>query len=508
MDIINEYANKCGIQLIGVSRPLMSLKKNCTVYLKNNTLVISIYNLINRLLMIKKIKFINNNSFVDSNNIIIDQVMQFFNASRFWSLINTIANQIIFVSKNHKIERDQLNDIKASNMHFVSLSKYVSNGLDVSLYLENRYNINHNKNKSHYQNLGISQLAIDFEKEKRFWKKLIMDTNSIMYGTHEKWSSKVIPAFAAINEIGGVSFLWQTSFYEFPNPSASVFSDIYFCSSPGLVSTEIKSGSDIKYLVSVGYIFDNHYKDLKPKAIALRNKLHKKGVNKIISFFDGGSSQDKRWGFSNHSLQEDYKFWLEKLLTNQWLGLIIKSKKPGSLPSRLENISELLNKALLTGRCYLIGEANHLDKDLKTRPALAAMASDIAIHQRLDAGSAGVEAVLCGTPTLMFDRYGLKKSQFYQNGNSKIVFNDWSIMWQAIVKNWNTTLKIGLGDWDKIIDNIDPFRDGKAAYRMTSYVKNIHRGLKKGMSSTVIMDNTFKKYSKTWGEDKIVKINA
>jgi len=503
-DILNEYGNKSGVQLIGVKRPIISLKIKSILYFKNNLLVLFIYNIFHSLLMFKQTKLYNNSLFSDSNNIIIDQVMQFFNASFFWSLMNKIANQIIFVSKTHKIERDQLDDINVSGMHFVSLSKAVSNGLDISLYLENKHNWN--KNISFYQDSSISKLANDFVKEKRFWKSFFKDTNSTMYGTHDKWSSKVIPAFAAVNEIGGVSFLWQTSYYEFPTPTASVFSDIYFCFSPSLISTEIKSGSNIKYLVSVGYIFDNHYKVLKPKAIALRNKLHKKGVRKIISFFDGGSYWDERWGFSNHSLQEDYKFWLEKLLTTNWLGLIIKSKKPGSLPRRLENISDLLNKALLTGRCHLIGEANYIDKDLKSRPAIAAMASDIAIHERLDAGSAGVEAALSGVATLMYDRYGLKRSQFYQNGSNEIVFNDWSTMWKSIVKNWNTSPGKNLGGWNKIINNIDPFRDGKAGDRMTSYVQFIHEGLNSGMSSQKIMESASINYSEKWGEDKVIKI--
>ena len=76
-----------------------------------------------------------------------------------------------------------------------------------------------------------------------------------------------------------------------------------------------------------------------------------------------------------------------------------------------------------------------MDKDLNTRPALAAMASDIAIHQRLDAGSAGTEAALCGVPTLMYDSYGLTNSQFYHNGRNKIVFDNWDSMWNAIKKN-------------------------------------------------------------------------
>lgn len=503
--ILQQYASSKNIKLISLRYPIKSIVKSLHFFVINNFIFLLFYNLIIKIFS----KTLNLSLINKSNNIIIDQVMPFFKASLFWSSINKICEKIIFVSKNHKIEQSYLDDIKSMNMNYISLSFYASNNLKVQLYSDKNLTfaktfstINYNYKKS-----NLNFIEKQFNKEKFFWKNFFYKSNAKIYGTHEKWSSKTIPAIAAMNEIGGVSFLWQTSYYEFSNPAASVNSDIYFCFSPTLDKPELLSNSNIKYLVSVGYIFDNHFEILKQKSKELKNQLRKNGAKKIIAFFDGGSSVDERWGYSNNYYEEDYKFLLDKLLNEKWLGLIIKSKKPGILKSRLKKHSELLNKAILSGRCILLTKANHIDKDLETRPALAAMASDLSIHQRLDAGSAGIEAALSGSPTLMFDRFNLTKSQFYNNNNAKnIVFNDWNSIWQAIINNWNNNDQQSLGDWGNIINNIDPYRDGKAGERMISYINFIHNCLNNGMSSNKAMESAFVNYEKKWGNDKLIRL--
>ena len=80
--------------------------------------------------------------------------------------------------------------------------------------------------------------------------------------------------------------------------------------------------------------------------------MRNNNAQKIISIFDGSSSEDERWSVGNTNLKKDYQFVLEKVLEEKWLGLIIKSKKPGSLRHRLGNVSEILDNAITTGRCY------------------------------------------------------------------------------------------------------------------------------------------------------------
>ena len=62
----------------------------------------------------------------------------------------------------------------------------------------------------------------------------------------------------------------------------------------------------------------------------------------------------------------------------------------------------------------------------------------------------------------------------------------------------------GFGDWTSIIDELDPFRDGKAAYRMGNYLNQLISGFEKGLDRKAILENAAEIYAKEWGSDKIV----
>ena len=75
-----------------------------------------------------------------------------------------------------------------------------------------------------------------------------------MYVTSYKYSSHIIPASLAINELNGISSLFQTSFYEKTSPYSLFNTDIYFSFSNKFNSAEKIIGSNYKYNISIGYI--------------------------------------------------------------------------------------------------------------------------------------------------------------------------------------------------------------------------------------------------------------
>ena len=450
---------------------------------------------------------VNNDS---SPRIIVDQVMQFFGASTFWSSSALSPESVVFVSKSHRIDHRDLDEINKTGMSFIALSPAIAHGLDLPLYIPDSKNgLNFQEQESNkkvsWENQIITKYTKDFVKEKNYWKDFFSMAGAKIYVSHHKWSADPIPAFAAMKELGGISVLFQTSYYEFPEPDTAVFADVYFPFSSKVAESEQKNGSGIKYLIGIGYIFDHKFQLLKSPAKVIKKKLRNRGAKKIISYFDSGSSDDERWGAGGTNYRRDYQFWLEKVLEEPWFGLIIKSKKPGTLKSRLGNTVGLLNEAIQTGRCYFNEESDYSGgKNLKSRPAEAALASDIAIHQCLYAGSAGLEAALAGIPTLLFDRYGMKHSQLYKLGVGKVVFTDRSVMWDALREHWDKEPIPGFGDWSPIIDDLDPFRDGKAAYRMTTYLHWLLEGFKQGVERETILADVAERYANEWGDDKAV----
>jgi hypothetical protein len=205
-------------------------------------------------------------------------------------------------------------------------------------------------------------------------------------------------------------------------------------------------------------------------------------------------------------MQMNYAFLLEKLMTNPWLGLVIKPKTPQTLRRRLGPVAELLKEAETTGRCHVF-EGGAIQGSYP--PVAAGLAADVAIHGHLGAGTAGVELALAGIPTLLLDREGWPTSPLYQLGKGQVVFTDWEQLWEACTQHWATPGGIpGFGDWSSMLDELDPFRDGRAAERMGSYVQWLIEGFQSGLDRECIMADAAERYCEMWGRDKITEINS
>ena len=183
------------------------------------------------------------------------------------------------------------------------------------------------------------------------------------------------------------------------------------------------------------------------------------------------------------------------------MGLVIKPKKSSNLRERLGITLKLLEEAEKTGRCLVV-EGGSLKN--KYPPAIASIASDIAIHGYLHAGTAGMESALAGTPTLLLDRDGWAISQLYELGEGKVVFVDWENLWDSCMDHRkNNSVRNGFGDWSPILGELDPFRDGKAAERMGTYLHWLIQGFNRGKHRDQILEEAAERYCKQWGDDKI-----
>jgi hypothetical protein len=69
--------------------------------------------------------------------------------------------------------------------------------------------------------------------------------------------------------------------------------------------------------------------------------------------------------------------------------------------------------------------------------------------------------------------------------------------------HWKKKPILGFGDWSPILDDLDPFRDGKAAYRITTYLNWLLEGFNQGRDRETILSDAAERYSQKWGADKI-----
>ena len=357
------------------------------------------------------------------------------------------------------------------------------------------------KSKSVGLSLEKKFIKSEFTKchnQKEFSKHLINDLGVKVFVTEVVWNNHHIPLTDALGELGGISVFWQRSYQGFSSPESLISADIMLSWSNQMASIKSSDGSKIRYNIAVGYLGDHRQNIVKPIADKIRKKLIKSGAKNIFVFFDEAVGKDCRWWIDKDVFRRNYEFLLEKLLTNDWMGLVIKPKKPEFLKEDLGDIWPLLNEAESTNRLHLINERHF-------PPCGAALSGDIALGTDLYSLTAVVESIISGVPTLVLNSEPFNMSDIYRYGKDKVVFNSWDDLWESSIK----TIADGdisqlLNHWSFFINDIDPFRDGKSAYRMGTYLQWLIQGFENGQDRETIMTESAEKYANRWGKDKVV----
>jgi hypothetical protein len=336
-----------------------------------------------------------------------------------------------------------------------------------------------------------------------YWSWFFSSFKVKVHVDYGDWAKHRIASDLALADLGGISVGYQRSYEAFPSLQRASAVDVHFSFGTDWARTERESHSLISYYVANGYIHDHAFAYVKDRAAGLRTQLAAKGAQFIICLLDENSFPDKRGGQTDEYIAQDYKFLLDRLLEDPGMGLIFKPKKPGSLRHRLGPVSDLLDTALKTGRCYM-----HTQGIVATDmlPCEAGAASDLTIAL-LYGSTAALEVALHGTPTVMLDRELQTNHPLYALGEGRVIFKDWDVLWDSLSQyragNGGTA---GFGDWRPTLDELDEFQDGKAAQRMGEYISWLVGGLAKGLKREKAMELAQRKYTDMWGIDKVVDL--
>jgi hypothetical protein len=351
---------------------------------------------------------------------------------------------------------------------------------------------------------SLKSLITSYNSTKAYWSIFCQTYGMKIYFSWYACNIYHMAIADAIKEVGGIFAVWQMSFIGFRQIELGTNADIVFCYSSWSANVERQQGSKINYQVITGYPKDYAPPLLKKEAMDLRTKLQSNGAKKIIFAIDENSVDDSRW-HTGHMLQrENYSFILGKILDTPWLGVVFKPKAAKTLRRRLGEVADLLTEAEKTGRCYIYEASGR--HTTSAPPILAGLSADVCIHGHLDGGTAGLECALEGIPTLLIDREGCPDSKLYELPEGKVIFKSWPEAIDALMEHFQTPQGIpGFGDWSKIINELDPFRDGMAASRIGTYLHWLIQGYEKGLDRDSIMANAAEMYSDTWGKDKIIR---
>lgn len=343
-----------------------------------------------------------------------------------------------------------------------------------------------------------------YQFNKEYWKQFFFQNKIRVYLSRFKFDAEHCVISDALNELDSVSALYLRSFEANPSAKTTVCADLMFGYSQLSAKVEKESQSNIPFYIVTGYLGDHRFPLVKGAAEQVRESLIANGANFIISFFDENSLEDPRWGPAHTEQQHHYEFILNKILEDPELGLVLKPKTPNSLRRRLGRISELLDQALATKRCYLYEDAV-IQSFIP--PAQAALSADIAIHSSLAAATAGVEAILAGVPTLFINCENFSISPLYELGMDNNIFNNWDNLWDVLYEYRNNSKFTNYFSINQqCYEHFDPFRDGKAAERMGTFLNWLVDGFEKDMPKVDVLQSAAERYGRQWGNDKVLSI--
>ena len=278
-------------------------------------------------------------------------------------------------------------------------------------------------------------------------------------------------------------------------------SDVLFCMTKKIMHDRTKLNFNNSYLVTTGYPLDYQINIIDNNLLEEKKLLISNGAKKIISYFDISftTGKDARWT-SSEVIINDYKFLLQKLLENKWLGLIFKPKKSLNFLNNISGIRDLFEKAIKTNRIFI---------DLKKKNLYQSVSkiSDLSIHASLNGSTSGYESSFYNKPTFYLDRDNWKVSDLNMLGENKVIFTSMNKLWSVLQLNWEGSINDNISSWTKYKKHLDNFNDGKSNERVIDFLNYLSKNLKDCSEKKSALELTIKEYKEKWGSELVYKIN-
>jgi len=319
-----------------------------------------------------------------------------------------------------------------------------------------------------YHELGL-RAVFSHEEQTDIAALAAEQADGIRVGFH--WSSWEVPDSAAIRP-HHVFFLWGQH-------DARIFLD---------------AGSVSQHLLVSGCPMQEMRSNARDHRAAFNvaQEVRRQGAGYILALFDS-SVPSPRF----------YQFFLQWLLDDQTLGILIKPKYLQRWEElQVNGLRRVVKEAMATGRLHVL--------DSSASPAYAALAADFAVG--VVTPSALVISALAGARVLYLDYVkvdqGLLKpyATLHSLGPKRCVFHDPQSLKRAVQEYaQNPGANPYLGDASPVLHHFDPFRDGKASQRIGEYVGWYLESLDAGMHRDQALAQATRRYAEKWGANAVLR---
>ena len=230
----------------------------------------------------------------------------------------------------------------------------------------------------------------------------------------------------------------------------------------------------------------------------LRPELAANGANFVVAFFDNSFVWDGP--LSKGMVLAFYEAFLRWVLEDPNVGIITKSKRPNPL-QHLPEMRGLMDAVEATGRWIDL-------TDVYGRlPLDASRVADISVG--IGISSAVSEAVATGGRGVHCDVPFMRTHPFYEGGYEKVVFDNLERMMAALKRyKADPSSEPELGDFSGMMDQVDPFHDGRAGERIGDYIRWLLEGFETGNDRDTAIREANEKYCATWGQNKVISFEV
>ena len=389
------------------------------------------------------------------------------------------------------------------------LSKYINSTFNFNAdykFTDISYNINFKKLLNFNSDFSYINSHISDYKFQKFKLFNYLKSNKVKLSiSWYKYDEKQILLSECLNELGGISTIWQMAFDGSPMYECKTLADINFVNSKFSANIDKKNQSIFNFNVVTGLPNVKISNYMKQQSNELRKYFHKQGVEKIVCVLDENSLSDDRWHTGHNYQIDNYSKIITELLNNKKLGIIFKPKVPNSLRDRLGESYNLIEEAKRTKRCFIYDEQDAILRRSTIFPFVAGLSADLVIHSDLSAGTAAIECAYHNIPTILLDRERNKSSIFHDLNSKNIIFNEWDdiiVTIRNLISN-NIDIK-NIGNWKDDIKKFKSFDDNLANERIGNFLKDIIYNFNKGYKKNTILEIVSSNYANKWGRDKII----
>ena len=273
---------------------------------------------------------------------------------------------------------------------------------------------------------------------------------------------------------------------------------VFFCWGTQSLPAVLNGRNRVDTVIVSGFPHDAAIRLNAETHAPIRDQLTAKGARFCVSLFDNNFSSEG--GLSKPIMHQLYETFLTWVVEVPDAGLVIKSQKPRVIPA-LPEIHALLRRAEATGRCIRFS-------DIEGRlPSDAAHATDLSVGVGIS--SAVIEAAIAGGRGIYWDPVEMWPEPLYRWGRDTVIFRELPQLMQALRQlQHDPTSHPEVGDHADLLDHLDPFRDGKAAERIGTYMCWLIEAVDAGQTRESAIRQANERYAALWGADKLLRVRG